>query len=219
MKNEGKLIYNKELCINCGECIRLCPNMSSPKCYELNVEELFEYVGKYAEFLDGITLSGGECTEQAEFVYQLFKKIKNETKLTTFIDTNGTLDLDIFKRLCTVTDGFMFDFKAWNRDKHLELTGLNNENIIKNASYASQQGSLYEIRTVVVQDFTDSDEEIKSIAGYIKNLNDYTLYKLIAFRPIGVKTHLLNYETTDSKIMNRLLKVAREILDHRASII
>lgn len=219
MESKEKVIYNKELCINCGECITLCPNMSSPKCYELNVDELFEYISKYAEFLDGITLSGGECTEQAEFVYQLFKKIKNETKLTTFIDTNGTLDLNIFKRLCTVTDGFMFDFKAWDRDKHLELTGLNNESIIKNAGSASQQGSLYEIRTVVVQSFTDGDEEIKSIADYIKNLNDYTLYKLIAFRPIGVKTHLSSYQPTDIKTMNRLLKIARETLGHRVSII
>lgn len=193
--------------------------MSSPKYYELNVDELFEYISKYAEFLDGITLSGGECTGQAEFVYQLFKKIKNETKLTTFIDTNGALDFDIFKKLCTVTDGFMFDFKAWNKDKHLELTGMNNESIIKNADYASQQGSLYEIRTVVVQGFTDSDEEIKSIAGFIKNLNDYTLYKLIAFRPIGVKTYLSNYQSTDIKTMNRLLETAREILGYRASII
>lgn len=219
MKNEGKVIYNKELCVNCGECISLCPNMSSPKCYELNVEELLEYISKYAEFLDGITLSGGECTEQAEFLYHLFKNIKKETKLTTFIDTNGALDLDAFKKLCTVTDGFMFDFKTWNKEKHMKLTGLNNENIIKNASYASKQGSLYEIRTVVVQKFTDSDEEIKSIADYIKNLNDYTLYKLIAFRPIGVKTHLSNYQPTDIKTMNRLIKVAREILGNRASII
>jgi len=219
IKNEGKVIYNKELCINCDECLRICPNMSSPKCYELNVEELLEYIIKYAEFLDGITISGGECTEQSEYLYNLFIRIKRETKLTTYIDTNGTLAPDIFKKLCTVTDGFMFDIKAWNKDKHIKLTGLSNENIIKNASYASQQCSLYEIRTVVVKDFTDNDEEIKSIANYIKNLNDYTLYKLIAFRPIGVKTHLLTYQPTDSEIMNRLLKVARDILGHRVSII
>jgi pyruvate-formate lyase-activating enzyme len=52
--------------------------MSSPKIKELDVSEVMEIVAKSADFISGITISGGEATRQLPFVIELFKRMKQD---------------------------------------------------------------------------------------------------------------------------------------------
>ena len=74
--------------------------------------------------------------------------------------------------------------------KHIELTGADNFQIIKNMEYISSQGLLYKVRTVRIEGFTDDGREIAKIAQHIGKLNNYTRLKLLPFRPDGVKSAL-----------------------------
>lgn len=213
--NGNKVIWKKNLCQGCDTCINVCPNHSSPKILEPSVEDILERLKKLEPFLDGITTSGGECTLNGEFIYELFSKIKSETTLTTFIDTNGTMSKNILEKLCKVTDGFMFDLKSFNSETHKKLTGLDNNIVKDNIKYVSDKKLLYEVRTVLVEGYTGSADEISEISNYIKNLNHYTHLKLIPFRPFGVKGELSGLKQFQREKYLYLFKIAKNILQER----
>lgn len=212
----GKVVYNRDHCIGCDRCIRACENFSSPKCIEIDMQTLIDTILENEVFLDGITLSGGECTLRHDFIYELFKWIKENTGLTTFIDTNGYMTASELDKLSIVTDGFMFDLKCLDNEKHIALTGLNNEVILRNMRLTSDRGLLYEVRTVILDGFTGDSDEITNIARHIKHLNDYTKLKLIPFRPMGVKGRLADCGTFDENRFKQLFQIAHGILGDRA---
>ena len=210
-----QIIYTPTLCQNCDQCLQACPHFSSPKYQEMTIDDLYHRILDAAPFLDGITLSGGECTLQHDFIYELFRRIKNSTPLTTFIDTNGYIEPSIVKKLASVTDGFIVDIKAWDMKKHLELTGVENTSILENIAYLSAKGLLHEIRTVIVSRFTADSEEITNIASFIKNLNHYTTFKLIPFRPFGVKTVMSQDSAFPWEEYETLYTIVQLILNER----
>ena len=211
----GKVIWNKKLCVNCGTCIKVCKNFSNPKYINYSLDEIYDIVMKNEDFIDGITVSGGECTLHYEFIKELFKKVKESSKLSTFADTNGTINKKDLIELTKYTDGFMYDLKAFDENIHINLTGKSNKEIIENIKYSSGAGNLYEIRTVVVEGYTDKKEEIIKIASFIKELNDYTRYKMIRFRPNGVKTELSEKGEFNEEKFFELFNEAKKILKDR----
>ncbi len=212
----NKVNYNQEVCCGCDRCIGMCPHSASPKCLELEDEALFETVKANEDFIDGVTLSGGECTLQYRWIQAFFSRVKAQTGLSCFIDTNGYMDEAVIRELCEVTDGFMFDLKALNKEKHVLLTGLDNRLVLENMSYVSEQQRLYEVRTVVVPGFTDSEEEIGNISEYIRTLNAYTCFKLIRFRRQGVRSILSDFEELSKETFEHLYNIAYNILGSRA---
>lgn len=210
-----KVIWNKDLCQSCDNCINLCSNHSSPKILEVSADDILERLKKLEPFLDGITTSGGECTLNGEFIYELFYKIKAETSLSTFIDTNGTMDKNTLEKLCHVTDGFMFDLKCFNSEMHKKLTGIDNNIIKDNIKFVSDKKLLYEVRTVLVEGYTDTVEEVSKISGYIKNINNYTHLKLIPFRPFGVKGSMSLMPQFSREKYNYLFNISKNILHER----
>lgn len=203
-------------CVRCDKCLNVCPNFSSPKCTVIDDKSLVERIMKNRDFLDGITFSGGECTLQYNFIVDVFRALKRETQLTCFVDTNGFLESSALQKLSEVTDGFMFDLKAFDGKKHEELTGLDNELVFRNLGYVSAKGLLYEIRTVIIEGFTDEREEIKRIAAYVRDLNDYTVLRLIPFRPLGVRSRLRNLSACSRETAAELHRAASGLLGDRA---
>ena len=57
----------------------------------MSADDIIEEIKNYRPFIQGITVSGGECTLQPTFLIELFIKAK-ELGLTCFIDTNGSTD-------------------------------------------------------------------------------------------------------------------------------
>jgi pyruvate formate lyase activating enzyme len=213
---EGTVSYDSAQCAQCDKCLDVCPNFSSPKCTVIDDRSLVQRVLKNRDFLDGITFSGGECTLQYDFILDVFHALKRETRLTCFVDTNGFIESSALQRLCEAADGFMFDLKAFDKTKHEKLTGVSNELIFRNLGYVSAKGLLYEIRTVIVAGFTDDRDQIKQIAAYVRDLNDYTLLRLIPFRQHGVKSWMRNLSACSRETALELHRAASEVLGDRA---
>jgi pyruvate formate lyase activating enzyme len=215
---DGRVRYDGAKCIKCDRCLAVCPNFSSPRCTEIDDKSLLKLIKKREDFIDGVTFSGGECTLQHGFVLDVFRGIKAQTKLTCFIDTNGYLEHSALEALCDVTDGFMFDVKAFDSEKHERLTGLPNGPVFDNLGVASSKGLLYEIRTVIAEGFTDDADEIRRIAAYVKELNDYTMLRLIPFRSFGVKGSMRGLAACSRETAVRLHGVASELLGSRVTV-
>ncbi len=174
----GKVAFEKSKCVGCDTCIRTCQNSSSPKTQLYTVDELISEIKKYEAFLKGITVSGGECTLQADFMVELFKRIKEETELTCFIDTNGYFDLESesIQKLIEVTDKFMIDIKAITEPEKIISVGESDRNI-RNLKYLLDIDKIYEVRTVVTNDFDFFEKVIDETSKIIKAYD--VRYKII----------------------------------------
>lgn len=187
-RNENSIEWLESRCIQCDACTKICSLNSSPKVKKITVESLLIEVRKVKAFIQGITVSGGESTLNYRFLTEFFKKVKEEfPKLTCFVDTNGSLDLsnDEYREFVSVTDSFMLDVKAWDKNDHLKLVEKDNINVIKNLNYLLSIGKLYEVRTVVIEEFLDNELTVREVSKVIKNTE--VRYKIIKYREIGVR--------------------------------
>jgi len=134
----NRIAWNKELCIDCDNCVKSCRRYSSPKTVSYSVQELLDEVRKVKPFVRGVTFSGGECSLNYQFITDFFKEIKrNFADFTCFVDTNGLVDFSEGKYADFVkfTDFFMLDIKAYSEEEHIALTKKSNENILKNLEF------------------------------------------------------------------------------------
>lgn len=110
----GQIEYNPKQCSGCDRCILSCPHDASPKVAHMTVDQLMAKVAAQEPYIDGITLSGGECSLQYEFILKFLTKVKAKTGLNVLIDTNGYIPEDVLKKLSKLADGFILDFKSNN---------------------------------------------------------------------------------------------------------
>lgn len=191
---DGKIIYAQENCSHCDLCLSTCKYSSSPKTSEYTIEAILKRVDKVKSFIQGITMSGGECTLQWQFIKGLFERLKLQTELTKFIDTNGDMPVEALENLLPLTEGFMLDIKAVDEDTHMYITGKGNTQVLENIRRIYQEGKLYELRYVIVPNINDKYEDILKLADFVKELNANQRLVLIPFRNFGVKGRFKEFE-------------------------
>ncbi|WP_025820382.1 YjjW family glycine radical enzyme activase [Shewanella marina] len=181
--------YSTDICIGCDTCISLCPINSDPRISEISVTEMLTEISKYASFIEGITVSGGEATLQFKFVKSLFEAIKQDTHLShlsCFIDTNGSLQVDKWRQLIDVTDGVMVDLKAWDQQVHLKLTGKSNHKVKETIKYLAKHNKLYEVRLLEIPTVTDYLLRIDEMASWLHQHASGVKIRINGFRHHGV---------------------------------
>lgn len=203
----GKVVYEVEKCQNCDTCIAVCKRNSSPKITTMSVEDVVNYLQKTKFFISGITVSGGECTLQSDFLTELFREVK-KMGLTTFIDTNGSTPLYDNKELLKVMDKAMIDLKAYDSKENKMLTGVENHTVIENIKVLGKLDKLYEIRTVVVPKVLDNQKTVYMGSKLLASVNPNIMYKLIKYRPLGVREELISSSVPTNDYMEELKKIA-----------
>ena len=211
MIENGKVIWYKKKCVGCGQCINVCPNLASPKITYYSVEQLVEKIKYVKDFISGITVSGGECMEHADFLCELFKEVK-KMGITCFIDSNGFYEFKDYPELCKFMDMVMLDVKAYDLNDHLSLCAQSNEHVLNNLAYLQTINKLYEVRTVMLPNNHELNE--RTLRGVIAKLDPNIRYKLIKYRPFGVRKEGLakigNAITSDEEI-EKLASLAKKM--------
>ncbi len=139
----------------------------------------------------GITVSGGEALLQIDFVYQLFALAKKEG-IHTCLDTSGnpfTKEepfFSKFQKLLEVTDLFMLDIKEMDADKHRQLTGQDNANILEMARYLSDRGKAMWIRHVLVPGVTDDEKDLLALRDFVGSLETVERLEILPYHTLGV---------------------------------
>lgn len=144
------------------------------ECFE--VSEIFNYLEKRANILDGVCISGGEPLLQegiVDFIKDI-KKLGYDIKL----DTNGMY----FDKLKYLIDENLIDYVAIDIKNCLEdynnTIGLNAnfnlEDIRKSVDYVMQSKIDYEFRTTVVEEF-HNEKSFEKIGEWIRGAKEYNL--------------------------------------------
>lgn len=205
----GRVVWDSVSCISCDACLKACRSKSSPKAVLMTVKDVMNTVEKVKPFISGITVSGGECTLQKEFLVELFEEV-HKLGLTAFVDTNGSMDFSEEPKLSAVMDMAMLDIKSFNEEEHRMLTGMSNATVLKNAEYLAKQHKLYEIRTVIVPGILDNRRNVTEVSRLIAGLDENIRYKLIKFRPVGVSESMKSVEIPSDELMEALRNIAEE---------
>ena len=166
-------------------------NMEGAQIY--SPDELLQKALRYKSYWGengGITVSGGEPLLQMEFVTELFELAKKQN-INTAVDTAGQPFsrkgnfIKKFDRLAEVTDLFLLDIKQMDGDKHKNLTGHRNENILDMARYLSEKNKDVWIRHVLVPGVTDEEEELKKLSDFVKTLSNVKKVQILPYHTLG----------------------------------
>lgn len=166
------------------------------------VESLVRQIRAAMPHISGVTVSGGEATLQADFVYSLFLELRSspDTRhLTTFIDTNGSADTRTWDRLIPVTDGFMVDLKAWPDTLHEELTGHSNLQVLAAIRYLSEAERLYETRLMIAPGINDEPDDLTHIGTFLAGIDPNMRVKINHFHAHGTRSPASEWPEADDE--------------------
>ncbi len=165
---QGRVIH-REKCDRCMKCGEVCPSGSiSITGQEMTVKEVIKEVMSdepfYVNSDGGVTISGGEPLNQAGFVRELFKALKQKGVHTT-LDTCGFAKWEVMESVLEYVDLVLFDVKHMDTSEHILGTGQNNAIILENARKTAALKRLW-IRVPLIPRFNDSEENISQLAKF-----------------------------------------------------
>lgn len=179
-----QLMIKHNLCTHCGRCkkpcrheackefercLYACPNgLISVSGEHVEAKTLAERLMKDADFYNsnggGVTFSGGEPLYQPEFLCELMRAVK----MHKAIQTSGFVSPKVFQKVLELCDYVMLDIKLADRELHKQYTGVYNDCILENYAILKASGKPYIIRTPMIPDVTDTEENLKRIQDIIQ---------------------------------------------------
>lgn len=180
------MVIDRERCDGCGDCEEACPAAAlevigkERTAADVAAEALRDKVF-YEKSGGGVTLSGGEPALQDDFSLALMGMLKEEG-IHLALDTCGGVRWERLKPLVDLSDLVLMDLKIMDEDKHLEHTGIPLKLVLDNARHVAELGLPLWIRTPVIPGYTDTEENVREIARFIRsNLPTVERYDLLAF--------------------------------------
>ena len=175
----------------CSMRCKFCHNPDSWKlCGErISAKELLKRAVRYSDFWGkngGITLSGGEPMLQPEFAAQFFRLAKDRG-IHTALDTSAqpfNLKDTRFAVLLELCDLVLLDIKHIDSEKHRELTGFDNKNILECARYLDRKKIPVWIRHIVIPGF-ESDSDLLRLGEFIRSLSNVQKTELLPYHTLG----------------------------------
>ncbi|MCR5671980.1 MAG: pyruvate formate lyase-activating protein [Butyrivibrio sp.] len=180
----------------CNFRCRYCHNVDTwdPSSNDMRTaDEILDFAERYRSYWGkegGITVSGGEPLLQIDFLLDLFKKAK-ERGINTCIDTavqpftKEEPFFSKFKELMEYTDLLLVDIKHIDRQEHIKLTGLPNDNVLECLEYLSEIGKPIWIRHVLVPGITDVDEYLHRTRAFIEKLSNVEKIEVLPYHSMG----------------------------------
>lgn len=157
-----------------------------------SVDDVLDEIRRAAPFVRGITISGGEATQQAGFVHELFGAVRADdvlARLTCLVDSNGACDLATWDHLAPVMDGAMIDLKCLDADIHQEMTGQPNERVLASIRHLHRIDRLYEVRLLLLAGVNDDADLLRRTGDWLADVDPAMRLKVIGFRPHGARPH------------------------------
>ena len=205
---ELQLIHKKNLCTECGACLRecdheecrpfgrcihACPNgCLSVAGTRMTAQALADKLRQNADFFTmtggGITVSGGEPMMQPEFVTELVSLLPDVHKA---IQTSGYAKPEVYRMVIAGFDYVMQDIKLVDPVAHKKYTGVDNAWILENIRWLKESGKEYLFRVPMIPGITDTQENMDAIRDLTEGCPvEYLKYNSLA----GAKYEMLGMQ-------------------------
>lgn len=191
MPSDGKVRIDWDLCTNCGKCVPVCP----PKALslfgqEMSVDEVLAEVEQdssfYHESGGGITVSGGECLLQSDFVAALLEEAHHRG-INTAIETAGNYPWSFMEKVLPHVDTVLHDHKLTDPERHKKWCGADNSRILANfkRAYETYPDKTFVARTPVIPGVNDDEEHIRAVLAFIRPYPNVVKYELLPYHRYG----------------------------------
>ncbi|HQR44425.1 MAG TPA: glycyl-radical enzyme activating protein [Thermoanaerobaculia bacterium] len=188
---DGKVQVNWDLCTNCGDCIPVCP----PEALfefgrEMTVDAVLDEVETdapfYGESGGGITVSGGECLLQPDFVAALLAGA-HERGINTAIETAGNVPWAFMEKVLPHVDTVLHDHKLTDPERHRKWTGADNSRVLANfkKAYETWPDKTFIARTPLIPGVNDDEEHIRAVLAFIRPHRNVVDYELLPYFRFG----------------------------------
>ena len=219
--SEDGVHIDREKCTVCGECVKHCdPQALQLSGKSMTVDEVFKVVKKDADYYEasggGVTASGGEILNQADFVAALFKKCK-EAGYHTNADTSGFGDTAALDKILEYSDLVYFDLKHMDPLKHKAYCGQTNELILQNLRRVAEKGVPVVIRVPLIPGYNNSEENLRALAQTVADIAKTAPVNLLPYHRYGANKYRMldmTYQLEDvPELTQDELKKAKEIIE------
>lgn len=145
-------------------------------------------LGKYRHGLKmmkgGFTISGGEPLMQDRFVVKLLTAA-HAMGIHTALDSNGYLGDRLSDGDLEKIDLVLLDIKAWDPERHHQLTGMDVEPVLNFARRLASRRKPVWLRYVLVSGLTDDPEDIAQTAHFTGSLGNVERVDVLPFHQMG----------------------------------
>ena len=172
---DGDLVVtDAELCDLCGACVEVCHAEAREIVgREMAVAEILAEVERDVAFYDqsggGVTISGGEPLVQPELLLGILQGCKMR-EIHTALDTCGYAPWRVLDRIRPYVDLFLYDLKIIDPARHMELTGVSNEIILRNLRALVEVGHSVILRVPLIPGINDDAEQFRQMGAFAAGL-------------------------------------------------
>jgi pyruvate formate lyase activating enzyme len=185
----GVHIYNREDCIQCGDCTLECYARALEIAGKpMSVQEVLTEVLKdrifYQNSGGGMTLSGGEPMQQFDFTLALLKAAR-EAGLHNCIETSGCSSWKRYSEVLPYIDLFLYDIKETRAELHEQFTGISNQLVFENVRLLDQAGARLILRCPIIPGLNDRPDHFAGIAALASQLRHVEEINVLPYHPLG----------------------------------
>lgn len=142
-----------------------------------------------------------------EYVYET-ALIARRTGVKNIIKSNGYINPEPLKKLCSVIDAANIDLKAFTESTYLKLTGGKLQPVLDSLKVYRDMGVWLEITNLVVPSWSDNPDEIRNMCRWLyDNGFNRTPVHFSRFYPLHKLEQL---PPTPVEVLNKAVKIAKE---------
>lgn len=148
--------------------------------------ELVEKIKRFKPYykdIGGVTYSGGEPLLQVDFLIELSKQLKKEN-INIALDTAGC-GIGKYDKILELVDLVILDIKHVDLNGYKELTGQEKTESLKFIEAVNNSNKKVWIRQVIIPDVNDTEEYVKKLAVFLKNINNIDKIEFLPYHKMG----------------------------------
>lgn len=181
---------DRDKCLVCGRCVEACPSGAlAVKGVRMSADAIVAKAERLKPFFDhsggGVTLTGGEVTQQAGFAEAILEGCQ-ERGIHTAIETCGACRWEVLERLAARSDLVLFDLKLMDDAEHRRWTGASNRGILANA--ARLAGRDVVVRVPLIPGITDTEANLDALFAFLSG-SGLRRVELLPFNPSSGAKH------------------------------
>jgi pyruvate formate lyase activating enzyme len=186
---DGKHEIRWEACTGKGACLEVCVTKALEVIgRDVTAGEVMADVMKEKRYYDksegGVTISGGEPTQQPEFLMSLLRLLQAE-QVPVALETCGFCDYKVYEKVLPYVDLFLYDCKETDPEQHKRLVGVENRIILENLRKLHNAGAKILLRCPIVPSLNDRDDHFRHLAELSKELPNLVGVELLPYHKLG----------------------------------
>ncbi len=190
----------RDRCIQCGACVSVCPGEALLLTgRRQTVGEIMKPVLADRRYYEtsggGLTISGGEPTQQPEFLLALLREARAQG-ISTAVETCGACSEALLAQVAELTDVFLFDFKETDPQLHKRWTGQDNRRILANLDWLQSHGARVILRCPLIPGCNLRQDHLEGILSLLARYPGLEGCELMAYHKLGIAKYKelgLNY--------------------------